>query len=75
MLSDAAEDLQPVAAWQHNIQHNDIELFCVDPEEGILAGVRYDSLVPFVFEALLQSVRDFDFVFDNEDSHSCCLRQ
>src|SRR5262245_44823836 len=69
MFSDACKDLKTIATGQHDIENNDIELLCVDAEECVFAGVSDDGLVAFVFEAFLQRVRDFDFIFDDQDPH------
>jgi hypothetical protein len=53
MLSDAGENLQAIATGQHDIEENDIELFCVDPEECVFAGMRDHGLVAFIFETFL----------------------
>src|SRR5215467_9544836 len=68
--ADRRQDLKAVAAWEHDVQKNQIEFFSVDPEECIFAGMREDSFVALARETFFQRVGDFDFIFDNENTHT-----
>ena len=69
IFADAGEDLKAITARQHYIKKDDIELLGIDAKEGVLAGVRHHGLVAFIFQALLQRLGDFDFIFDYENTH------
>jgi len=42
--------LQAITAGKHDIEDDHIELFGVDPEECVFAGMRDDGLIAFTFE-------------------------
>src|SRR5205823_14145900 len=69
LLADRGQDLKAVAAGKHDIQEDDVELLGGDAEECVLAGMRDNGFVPFVLETFFQRVGDFDFIFDNKNTH------
>ena len=65
----ALQDLQAVAPRQAQIEQDGVERLGIDPKERGFTGTFDDDLVLFRLEPLTQGVRDFLFVFDDQDSH------
>ena len=58
-----------VAAWQPEIQQDEVERLGVQSEVGAFASHFDDDLVGFCFEAITQGVRDLFLVLDDQDTH------
>ena len=56
VFADTGENLKSIAAGQHDIENDDVELFGVDAEECVLTGLRQDRLVAFVLDRGLRAI-------------------
>ena len=72
-LAQRSENLQAVAARQHEIEQDDVERLGVQPEERAFAGVLDRDVVAFAVQPFPQGVGDLLFVLDDEDPrrHVC----
>ena len=68
---DGGQNLKPVTPGQHEVKQDHVKLLGVNAKESVLTGMRQYNLVTFVFEALLQRIRDFQLIFYDKDSHRC----
>ena len=73
-LPQRAENLQPIASGQHEVEQNDVETLRCDTEERSFARVLDDRLVSFTLEPLAQSAGHFLFVFHDQDAHALPLQ-
>ncbi len=74
-LTDRGEHLNAVAARQHPIEKNDVELCSIDLKESLFTGGRKCYVVALSLEPLLQRMGNFLFVFNDQDSHVAALYQ
>ena len=63
------QDLAAVAAGQHDVQKQEVELPGVEQVEALFAGSGYRNLIALRLEPFLQGVRQLRFVFHDKDIH------
>ena len=69
LLAERGENLEAVAARQHEIEDHKIERLVVHEEKSFLARARDTNLVVLGFEPITKGFRDLLFVLDDQDTH------
>jgi hypothetical protein len=74
-LAERLENLEPAAAREHQIEHHQVEKLGIRTVEPVLTGGRHDHVVVVGLQGGRQHLRQFPFVFDDEDAHHrACYR-
>ncbi len=68
-LSQRLQDLEPAAAWKHEVQDDQIEGLRIGPEEPVIAGRRDDDLVVLRVQGRAEHLGQFSLVLDDQDTH------
>jgi hypothetical protein len=69
VLAHGAQDLNAAPAWKHHVQDQQIEGFRLDQVESLLAGTSQRDGILLGFQAFLQGLGEFQFVFDYQNTH------
>ena len=72
-LAQRGEDVDSVAARQHQIEQQKVEGALAREEEALFTGRRDRDFVVLRLKAIAQRIRDLLFVLDDENAH-CVLR-
>src|SRR5882762_11939141 len=68
-FSQCGQHLEPVAAWKHEIQNDEVEFLGIHEEEPFFSGGCDNDLVFLTLQSLSQRTSHLRFVFNHEDAH------
>src|SRR5262245_59820884 len=69
-LPQRSQNVDPVAAWQHEVEQHEVERLLVGEIEPFLSRRRDANLEVLGFQALAQRCRDFAFILYDQNPHT-----
>jgi hypothetical protein len=68
-LPEGLQDFEAAAARQHQVEDDEVEEFGVGSEKSVLTGRRHEDVVMLRLQGGGEDLREFSFVFNDEDAH------